>query len=97
MSREASARGSILYGPPKPRTSTTPDFRQEPGAGKPHAGICAGGGRELPSLPRQESPGEVFFHRASNAKRQPSIPALLEKSVEYSTTAFNTMAGSEIW
>jgi hypothetical protein len=44
MSLEASARGSILYGPPKPRTSTTSDFRQEPGAGKPHAGICAGAG-----------------------------------------------------
>ena len=25
--------------PPRPRTSVTPDFRQEPGAGKPHAGI----------------------------------------------------------
>jgi len=30
----------------------TSDLRQEPGAGKPHAGICAGGGEESPSLPR---------------------------------------------
>jgi hypothetical protein len=30
----------------------TPDFRQEPGAGKPHAGICAGGREQSLSLPR---------------------------------------------
>src|SRR4051812_4876127 len=29
------------------------DLRQEPGAGKPHAGICAGGRRQLLSLPRR--------------------------------------------
>ena len=29
----------------KPRTPVTFDLRQEPGAGKPHAGICAGAGR----------------------------------------------------
>jgi hypothetical protein len=28
------------------------DFRQEPGAGKPHAGICAGGREQSLSLPR---------------------------------------------
>src|SRR5687768_616749 len=28
------------------------DLRQEPGAGKPHAGICAGGRRQLLSLVR---------------------------------------------
>src|SRR3954471_14157232 len=28
------------------------DLRQEPGAEKPHAGICAGGGSYLPSLVR---------------------------------------------
>ena len=38
VSQEAPARGSPL------RTTITLDFRQEPGAGKPHAGICAGGG-----------------------------------------------------
>ena len=32
-----------MHGPPKPRTSIAFDLRQEPGAGKPHAGICAGG------------------------------------------------------
>jgi hypothetical protein len=35
-----------------PRTPVTLDLRQEPGAGKPHAGICAGGGEQSPSLPR---------------------------------------------
>src|SRR5208282_1941088 len=30
----------------------TPDLRQEPGAGKPHAGICAGGREQSLSLPR---------------------------------------------
>src|SRR3954451_7174657 len=39
VSQEASTRGSKLNGPPKPRTSITFDLRQEPGAGKPHAGI----------------------------------------------------------
>jgi len=43
VSQEAPIRGSNLNGPPKPRTSITFDRRQEPGAGKPHAGICGGG------------------------------------------------------
>jgi hypothetical protein len=37
----------------KPRTPVTFDLRQEPGAGKPHAGICAGGREKSLSLPRQ--------------------------------------------
>jgi hypothetical protein len=32
---------------------TTVDPRQEPGAGIPHAGICAGGVQQCASLPRQ--------------------------------------------
>src|SRR5215471_8335934 len=43
VSQEAPIRGSTLNGPPKPRTLITFDRRQEPGAGKPHAGICGGG------------------------------------------------------
>ena len=39
VSQEAPIRGSNLNGLPKPRTSITFDLRQEPGAGKPHAGI----------------------------------------------------------
>src|SRR3954469_21336441 len=35
----APIRGSNLNGPSKPRTSIAFDLRQEPGAGKPHAGI----------------------------------------------------------
>src|SRR5271165_5349862 len=35
-----------------PRPLITPDLRQEPGAGKPHAGICAGGREQSLSLPR---------------------------------------------
>ena len=43
MSPKLRANGLKVYGPPKPRTSIAFDLRQEPGAGKPHAGICAGG------------------------------------------------------
>jgi hypothetical protein len=43
MSPKLGAYGSEVHGPPKPRTSVAFDLRQEPGAGKPHAGICAGG------------------------------------------------------
>src|SRR5512132_1089577 len=45
MSPTARAHGPELDGPPKPRMPVASDLRQEPGAGKPHAGICAGGGR----------------------------------------------------
>jgi len=43
-------RGPVahLHGSPKPRTAQWYHPRQEPGAGKPHAGICAGGGRGNP-------------------------------------------------
>ena len=43
MTSKQRACGSEVHGPPKPRTSIAFDLRQEPGAGKPHAGICAGG------------------------------------------------------
>jgi len=43
VSQEAPIRGSNLNGLSKPRTLITFDLRQEPGAGKPHAGICGGG------------------------------------------------------
>ena len=43
MLSKRRACGSEVHGPPKPRTSITFDLRQEPGAGNPHAGICAGG------------------------------------------------------
>jgi len=39
-----------------PSYAITSDLRQEPGAGKPHAGICAGGGEQSPSLPRPVTP-----------------------------------------
>ena len=58
MSPTASAHGPELDGPPKPRMPVASDLRQEPGAGKPHAGICAGGRRQLLSLPRR-APGEA--------------------------------------
>jgi hypothetical protein len=48
VSPKLRAYGSEVYGPPKPRTPIAFDLRQEPGAGKPHAGICAGGGRGNP-------------------------------------------------
>ena len=43
VSPKLRAYGSEVYGPPKPRTPVASDLRQEPSAGKPHAGICAGG------------------------------------------------------
>jgi hypothetical protein len=42
MSLKQRAHGSELHGYPIPRMPITFDLRQEPGAGKPHAGICAG-------------------------------------------------------
>ena len=42
VSLKLRACGLKVNGPPKPRTSIAFDLRQEPGAGKPHAGICAG-------------------------------------------------------
>ena len=47
-------RGPVapLHGSPKPRTAQWYHPRQEPGAGKPHAGICAGGWSQGRSLPR---------------------------------------------
>ena len=41
-----------LHGSPRPRTAQRYHPRQEPGAGKPHAGICAGGAQQCASLPR---------------------------------------------
>jgi hypothetical protein len=41
-----------LHGSPKPRTVQRYHPRQEPGAGKPHAGICAAGAQQCASLPR---------------------------------------------
>jgi hypothetical protein len=47
-----SGPAAQLHGSLKPRTAQWYHPRQEPGAGKPHAGICAGGGEQSPSLPR---------------------------------------------
>src|SRR5262249_2437336 len=52
MSLKQRAHGSELHGYPRPRMPITFDLRQEPGAGKPHAGICAGGEEQSSSLPR---------------------------------------------
>ena len=44
MSPTACAHGSELDGPLKPRMPVASDLRQEPGAGKPHAGTARGAG-----------------------------------------------------
>ncbi len=44
----------------------TPDFRQEHGAGKPHAGTCAGGSEQSLSLPR---PSEMSLFNGLQATR----------------------------
>ena len=43
MSLMQRAHGSELHGHPIPQMPITFDLRQKPGAGKPQAGICAGG------------------------------------------------------
>jgi hypothetical protein len=53
----SQALGRGRQGPPGAYTS---DPRQEPGAGKPHAGICAEGAGELASLPRPSGSGSLF-------------------------------------
>ena len=40
---EAASLRAGVQGPSRPRTPVAFDPRQEPGAGKPHAGICGGG------------------------------------------------------
>ena len=40
---EAASLRAGVQGPFRPRTPVAFDLRQEPGAGKPHAGICGGG------------------------------------------------------
>jgi len=53
MSPERRVYGPEVNGPPKPRTPVAFDLRQEPGAGKPHAGICGGGAGHSAPLPDQ--------------------------------------------
>ena len=45
--------------------SAAASLTEEPGTGKPHAGICAGGVGELASLPRRHE-----FHRSGKEVRQ---------------------------
>src|SRR4051794_35331638 len=53
MSPKRRACGPGVQGPFRPRTSVAFDLRQEPGAGKPHAGICGGGAGKPAPLPDQ--------------------------------------------
>jgi len=54
LSLKSLVNGPELDGAVCASNPVTSDLRQEPGAGKPHAGIRAGGGEQSPSLPRQE-------------------------------------------
>jgi hypothetical protein len=61
------------------------DLRQKPGAEKPHAGICAGGGRQLPLLPRPAALDAPQFLRdqevlRSGEKWNPALISLIEKA-----------------
>src|SRR3954453_11636583 len=58
------------------------DLRQEPGAGKPHAGICAGGRRQLLSLPRQSSGADFLGDKADQAAGQDGDEGDLDESDE---------------
>src|SRR3954465_2695491 len=77
VSQEAPIRGSNLNGPSKPRTSITFDLRQEPGARKPHAGICGGGAGEPAPLPATAtSPRSMSVARSMIHGMYESRPAI---------------------
>src|SRR3954468_6374665 len=58
------------------------DLRQEPGAEKPHAGICAGGRRQLLSLPQQTSGADFLGRKAYQAAGQDGDEGDLDESDE---------------
>ncbi len=64
MSLKLRACGPEVNGPPKPRTPVAFDLRQEPGAGKPHAGICGGGVGQPAPLP--DPANEHLQYREAN-------------------------------
>jgi hypothetical protein len=49
------------------------DLRQEPGAGKPHAGICAGGGASSLFPPRR-MPAQARLRGAKSAPGEKVLP-----------------------
>jgi len=65
-----------LHGSPKPRAVQRYHPRQEPGAGKPHAGICAGGAQQCASLPRLVPP----FACGQHARSRPGEDLLVAAS-----------------
>ncbi len=70
------AHGSRLRADEQAPDAITSELRQEPGAGKPHAEICAGGGEQSPSLPRPSgfgSPARI----STWARRKREEPLLL--------------------
>ncbi len=71
MSPTARVHGPELDGPPKPRMPVASDLRQEPGAGKPHAGICAGaGGNSCPYRDNFLHPDSYINQKVSLARRR---------------------------
>ena len=61
MSPTACTHGPVLDGPPKPRTPVASDLRQEPGAGKPHAGTARGDASN--GVPYRDDRGLAFASR----------------------------------
>jgi len=68
-----SGPAASLHGSPRPRTARRHHPRQEPGAGKPHAGICAGGWPQGQSLPRPEHRRDSFFIQGGGRRRSVGI------------------------
>ena len=64
----------------------TPDLRQEPGAGKPHAGICAGGREKSLSLPRQARKNQSGRRRRRLSLRRNAILHLRLTTESFSST-----------
>jgi len=74
MYPKLGAYGSGGHGLPKLRTSIAFDLRQEPGAAKPHAGICAWGrGTPVPYRDRSRCPAVT---RCSRSERGPSTATI---------------------
>src|SRR5271157_5128024 len=66
-----------------PRPLITPDLRQEPGAGKPHAGICAGGREQSLSLPRPSESSLFKGLRAAWGEKNFSGPGYVFDALGY--------------
>jgi hypothetical protein len=86
VTEAASPRIGAAWVPNTPKVITF-ELRQEPGAGKPHAGICAGGGWQQPSLPRPVVADYERLARSFTQIRARDIPDRVEDLREWPVLA----------